>query len=253
VRYRGFGRAVARVNNPQSIFQQAHGTDDGVRAAVRDVHAPSPRTAADCENAALALMDDAAPIVWSGEYATWSDFLPGNASDIFPGDQLKVNVPSRSLPFQAIVSEVQIELRDLADDHSIYKIVFEDSRVGSLAFTFQQGHAAPPVNLTEMTVAEVGSKFLSALKSAEVTAVTSTTTTIDAGTAPPGGGGIEVRWSDAGWGAGNDRNLVGRFSTRSFTVPRLDRTQSYYLRQYDNSAPPKYSRYTAALHVDYPL
>src|SRR3989475_13164670 len=49
VRYRGYGRAVARVNNRQSIFQQMHGTDDGVRAAVRDVHAPSPRTAADCE------------------------------------------------------------------------------------------------------------------------------------------------------------------------------------------------------------
>jgi len=253
VRYRGFGRAVARVNNPQSIFQQAHGTDDGVRAAVRDVHAPSPRTASDCENAALALLDGAAPIVWSGEYTIWSDFLPGNASDIFPGDRLDVNIPSRSSPFEAIVSEVQIELRHLADDHSMYKLVFEDNRAAALAFAFQQSNAAPPMNLTEMTVAEVGSKFLSALKSAEVTAVTSTTTTIDAGTAPPSGGGIEVRWSDAGWGAGNDRNLVGRFSTRSFTVPRLDRTQSYYLRQYDNSTPPKYSRYTTALHVDYPL
>jgi hypothetical protein len=57
VRYRGFGRAVARVNNPQSIAHQSHGTDDGVRAAVRDVQSPSPRTAADCENAALALLD----------------------------------------------------------------------------------------------------------------------------------------------------------------------------------------------------
>ena len=164
-----------------------------------------------------------------------------------------MNVPSRSSPFEAIVSEVQIVLQDLADDHSMYKIMFEDNRADALAFAFQQSSAAPPVNLTVMAVAEVGSKFLPALKSAEVTAVTSTTITIDAGTAPPSGGGIEVRWSDAGWGAGNDRNLVGRFSTRNFTVPRLDRTQSYYLRQYDNSAPPKYSRYTTALHVDYPL
>src|SRR5437879_1285416 len=145
VRYRGFGRAVARVNNPQSIFQQAHGTDDGVRAAVRDVHAPSPRTASDCENAALALLDGAAPIVWSGEYTIWSDFLPGNASDIFPGDRLDVNIPSRSSPFEAIVSEVQIELRHLADDHSMYKLVFEDNRAAALAFAFQQSNAAPPV------------------------------------------------------------------------------------------------------------
>ena len=63
----------------------------------------------------------------------------------------------------------------------------------------------------------------------------------------------EVRWSDTGWGQNNDRNLVGRFSTQSFTVPRLARVQNYYLQQYDASSPPKYSRYTSALHLDYPL
>src|SRR5437879_13909883 len=115
----------------------------------------------------------------------------------------------------------------------MYNLVFEDKRAAALAFAFQQSNAAPPMNLTEMTVAEVGSKFLPALKSAEVTAVTSTTITIDAGTAPPSGGGIEVRWSDAGWAPGNDRNLVGSFSTQNFTVPRLDRTQRYYHSQYD--------------------
>jgi hypothetical protein len=63
----------------------------------------------------------------------------------------------------------------------------------------------------------------------------------------------EVRWSDSGWGPGNDRNLVGRFTTRTFTIPMLSRVQGCYLRQYDASTPPKYSRYTTALHVDYPL
>jgi hypothetical protein len=29
--------------------------------------------------------------------------------------------------------------------------------------------------------------------------------------------------------------------------------QNYFLRLYDNSAPQRYSRYAAALHVDYPL
>jgi hypothetical protein len=64
----------------------------------------------------------------------------------------------------------------------------------------------------------------------------------------------EVRWSDAGWGAGNDRNLVGRFATQTFVIPRLSKVQNCYLRQYDASVPPKYSRYTAALHLgNYPL
>ena len=43
------------------------------------------------------------------------------------------------------------------------------------------------------------------------------------------------------------------FTGRSFTLPRLARIQDYYLRQYDASSPPKYSRYSTALHVDYPL
>jgi len=65
--------------------------------------------------------------------------------------------------------------------------------------------------------------------------------------------GPEVRRSNAGWGPGNDRNLVGRFATQAFTIPRLSEVQDCYLQQYDNSMPPKYSRYSAALHVDYPL
>jgi hypothetical protein len=63
----------------------------------------------------------------------------------------------------------------------------------------------------------------------------------------------EVRWSDVGWGSGNDRNLVGRFTSQTFTVPRLSRVQTVYLRQFDSSMPPKSSRFTTALHLDYPL
>jgi hypothetical protein len=63
----------------------------------------------------------------------------------------------------------------------------------------------------------------------------------------------EVRAHDYGWGAANDRNLPGRFGTQAFTLPGFVRTQNYFLRFYDASSPPRYSRYTAALHVDYPL
>jgi hypothetical protein len=64
---------------------------------------------------------------------------------------------------------------------------------------------------------------------------------------------LEIRIHDYGWGPANDRNLLGRFSTQTFTLARLARTQNYFLRLYDNSSPAKYSRYAAALHVDYPL
>jgi hypothetical protein len=74
----------------------------------------------------------------------------------------------------------------------------------------------------------------------------------------PGPGDIkiynsEVRENDYGWGQANDRNLLGRFNTQTFSLARLAETQNYFLRLYDSSSPPKYSRYSAALHVDYPL
>jgi len=83
--------------------------------------------------------------------------------------------------------------------------------------------------------------------------VTSTTVQVDVEMAPGSNFGIEVRIHDFGFGTANDRNLLGRFTTQTFSLPRLARTQNYFLRLYDSSSPPRYSRYAAALHVDYPL
>jgi hypothetical protein len=63
----------------------------------------------------------------------------------------------------------------------------------------------------------------------------------------------EVRYSDEGWGAGYNGNLAGRFTSSSFTLTRYARAQDYYLRSYDANVPPRYSRYSTKLHVDYPL
>jgi hypothetical protein len=98
-----------------------------------------------------------------------------------------------------------------------------------------------------------GNIYLADLVNAEVTNVTSTTVTMDAGITPGAGGGIEVRYSDAGWGPDNNRNLVGRFTSSTFTLTRYARAQDYFLRSYDGSVPAKYSRYSTGLHVDYPL
>jgi hypothetical protein len=122
-----------------------------------------------------------------------------------------------------------------------------------LAFEFETTKATISLFVTQLTNVQVGTTYVADLPTAQITEVSSTTVTVNAGIAPVSGGGIEVRWSDAGWGPGNDRNLVGRFTTQTFTIPRLSRVQDCYLRQYDGSVPPKYSRYSAALHVDYPL
>ena len=253
VRYRGQGRALAEVTNPASIAAQKRGLDDGVHGAVRHIKLPPARTAADCENAALAIFDDSTACGWKGVYETWSDFLPGNAGDIFPGDGLSVNVPSRGAGFAATVREVEITLSDLPDDRGVYKITFANDAAEPLAFAFGGATTASLPEVTAITNNQVNANVLPDLTAAEVTQVTSTTLSIDAGVTPPPGGGLECRGSDAGWGSGSDSNLIGRYSVQTFTVPRLARVQDCYLRQYDGSTPPKYSRYSCALHVDYPL
>jgi len=252
VSYRGQGHAMARVINSASIAAHRRGGDDGVRGSVREIGLPVPRTSADCETAALALLDDAGQ-GWAGEYQAWSQFLPGGAADIFPGDGLAVNVPSRMAAFAAIVREVDVEMADIAGENSRYTLRFVDAGDPSLDFAFATALMKQTEVLTPIDVTEVGNSYLADLTDAEVTNVTSTTVTIDAGFTPPAGSGIEVRYSDEGWGAGYNGNLVGRFTSSSFTLTRYARAQTYFLRSYDGSRPPKYSRYSAALHVDYPL
>jgi hypothetical protein len=247
------GRAMARVTNPASITAQQRGIDNGLRSAVRHLKSPAARTTADCENAALALLSDGATSGWTGKYETWSDFLPGGAQDIFPGDALAVNVPSRSAIFQAIVREVEIAFQDLYGEHNFYKIKFADDAAKPLSLEMEIAMVATPLAINPITNAQVGSTVLDDLTSAQITTVASTTASIDAGISPPIGGGIEVRWSDAGWGQFNDENLAERFTTQAFTLPRLTKVEDYFLRQFDASVPPKYSRHSTALHVDYPF
>jgi hypothetical protein len=251
VSYRGEGHAAARIINSASIAAHQQGGDDGVRGSVREADLPLPRTSADCETAALALLDDAGQ-GWSGEYRAWSQFLPGGAADIFPGDGLAVSVESRAAVFAAIVREVDVEIPDIAGENSRYTLRFVDAGDPSLDFAFITALVKQTQVLTPIDVSMVGNVYLPDLTDAEVTDVGSTTMTVDVGFTPVAGGGIEVRFSDAGWGVGYNGNLAGRFTSSSFTLPRFTRGQTYFLRSYDGNVPPRYSRYSAALHVDYP-
>jgi hypothetical protein len=252
VSYRGQSHAAARVIDSGSILAHSRGGDDGVRGSIREIGMPLPRTSQDCETAALALMDDAGQ-GWAGEYKTWTQTLPGGAIDIFPGDGLAIDIPSRAASFTSIVREVDMTISDLAGENSRYILRFVDVGDPSLDFAFVTALVKQRQVLNPIDVSLIGNAYISDLTKADFTNVTSTTVTIDAGTAPIPGGGIEVRYTDLGWGADNNRNLIGRFTTSSFSLTRYARAQSYFLRSYDNSVPAKYSRYSAVLHVDYPL
>jgi hypothetical protein len=186
------------------------------------------------------------------EYSVWSDFLAGNAEDIFPGDALNVAVPSRGASFPAIVSVVEITMQYVEGEHLSYKITSSNDAAKAVAFEFESSKAATPF-VNQLTEAEVGTTYFPDLTAAAITQVSSTAVTVNAGVAPISGGGIEVRWSDTGWGPENERNLVGPICQPDFLHTTTIASTTCYLQQYDASVPPKYSRNTAALHVDCPL
>ena len=249
--YRSSGRAMARVGDSSSIAQHASGGDGGRRTLVRHLQRPLAATSIDCENAASAVLDDASQPAWSGEYQAISDWL--GAQDVMPGDAVQVAAPSRGATFDAIVREVDLEVLSLRDDRSQYTIKFANEAAQPLAYELDNMEL-PTSNLAVFELNTPSTTLFTApLTNAQVTNVIASELTIDAGLAPPSGGGIEVRRSDGGWGPSDSGNLAGRFTTQTFTLPRLSRVQGYYLRQYDGSTPRKYSRYSMLLHVDYPL
>ncbi|HUS19119.1 MAG TPA: hypothetical protein VMZ25_05680 [Terriglobales bacterium] len=248
-RYRATGRAIARLIDAASIAGLATPNDNGRRTAIVRIVEPAARNSADCTVAAEAILEDATQPAWQGTYECWSDFLPsGIASDPLPGESVSVISPSRDADFTATIREVEIQVRDLAEDRSIYKLKFANDAAAPLAFEAEKGILREPL---ENVVA--AAENLADLPNAEITGITSTTITVDCGVAPPVGGGVEVRRTDFAWSAETDRNLIGRFTTQVFTLPRLARIQTYCIRQFDTATPHRYSRNATALHVDYPF
>ncbi len=248
-RYRATGRAMARTIDTASVAAHAGLNDDGVRMAIVRIVEPAARNSLDCEVAAGALLEDTTQPAWQGSYECWSDFLPsGPASDPLPGEGVAVVAPSRGANFTATIHNVEIDVHDLREDRSVYRLKFANDPAESLSFEFEKGIVREPLeNIVP------GAVYLADMPDAEITAITSTTISVDCGSAPPAGGGVEVRRTDFAWGAENDRNLIGRFSTQTFTLPRLARIQTYCLRPFDGSFDRKYSRNSTALHVDYPF
>jgi hypothetical protein len=74
-----------------------------------------------------------------------------------------------------------------------------------------------------------------------------------AGMTVPSGGGFEVRRRDWSFGPGTDSDLVLRSPVSNFIIPREAAMEQYYVRMYDGSMPPNYSRFSSAIFVNVPL
>ena len=69
----------------------------------------------------------------------------------------------------------------------------------------------------------------------------------------PSGGGFEVRRRDWDFGPGVDQDLVLRSPVGSFSIPRAAQVEQYYIRMYDGSNPPLYSRFSSAVFTNVPV
>jgi len=79
---------------------------------------------------------------------------------------------------------------------------------------------------------------------------------VDAGLVPPVGGGFEVRRRDGGFGVGtatsSSGDLVLRSPVRDFSIPVSALEERFFVRMYDASVPPLYSRFSAAISTHLP-
>jgi hypothetical protein len=94
---------------------------------------------------------------------------------------------------------------------------------------------------------------LANLQQLSVVHATTTALEVDAGTDPPAGGGFEVRLRDWNFGPGANQDLVLRSPVRSFSIPRSAQLERYYVRMFDGTNPPLYSRLSSAVFTNLPV
>lgn len=249
VSYRIPRRSVARLASSASIAAESqNGTLPGTACWMGTVTSPPPRSSADCENAASAILSLATSraAAWTGKYTLWN---AEQQSDIWPGDVLAVASPSAGVTANLVVRTVEIDLAASVPERVKYTVGFANEWADDLAIKTsatvpadtwlpQQPESAPP---------------LANLNTLAISSVTATAIGIAAGVTPPAGGGFEVRRRDWAFTPGPGPDLVLRSPVPNFTIPRSAATEQYYIRMYDGSTPPNYSRFSTAVFVNLPF
>lgn len=254
------GHSISRIQDPVSIAREAAIVgDDGKRTAVVSDMSPLPRTSYECDYAAQAYIADREAVQYSGDYSVESYFA--NPLNDYPrsGRFFNVTSPDRGLSGQQLLTRtVSIKVLELHDEILQYDISFgQDLFLEKLLKRFlpvnpsntltpQETAVAPnPQNLP--VAGTIFTTYLDNLEDAKLVFINGTKVTVDLG-APPVTG-VEVRRSDTGWGQ-NQINVIGRFATQTFDLPRTLLDQTWYLRMVNGA---QTSRFTRAFRVNYPM
>jgi len=245
VTYRVQERAVGRLQNTASVAAEAAGGMPGTAQWLGSVLKPEARSSVDCENAALAVLSFAT----SRAAAAAGTYVAVNPANVWPGDVLAITSGGQTM--SVVVRRVEIVDGMTRPEVLTYSMAFANDWAESLGLTLSETIAANA--LLPQTALNVPGNVLANLQQLQVVSATGTALQVDAGTAPPVGGGFEVRRRDGDFGPGVDQDLVLRSPVRSFSIPREGQVEHYYVRMYDGSTPPVYSRFSSAVFTDLPV
>jgi len=243
--YRTRDRAVARLEDAASVAAEAAGGMPGTARWLGKVLKPLARSSVDCESAAEAILSFAS----SRAAALAGEYIAINPADVWPGDVLSITANGQVM--NVVVRKVTLVDGNAVPELLTYRIAFANDWADSLSMTLSEV-IAPDAFLPTSALVSPGA-VLANLQQLTVTSATTTTLTLDAGTAPPVGGGFEVRLRDWEFGPAVDQNLVLRSSARSFSIPRSAQVERYFVRMYDASTPPLYSRLSSAVFTNLPV
>ena len=249
VTYRTSGRSVARLVNANSNTGESDGgLLPGTACWIGTVTIPPPRSSADCENAASAILAVSAnrAAAWCGMYTDWNAARQG---DVWPGDVVVVASESAGVSANLVVREVQIDLSCGAPNLTRYSIGFGNDWADEIAIRTTSSIPGDVLLPQEPELATP----LANLNSLSVSSMTGSAIQISAGASAPQGGGFEVRRRDGSFGPGPGTDLVLRSPVSNFTIPRETAMERFYIRMYDGAAPPNYSRFSTALFVNLPV
>jgi hypothetical protein len=249
VTYRGQQRAVARMEDPASVAAEAAGGVPGTAQWLGKVLKPVARSSMDCESAAMAVLSFSA----SRAAAVAGTYDAVNPEDVWPGDVLAVTSSGQTM--SVVVRRVEIVDGMGVPEVLTYRMAFANDWAEGLGLTLSETIAADAL-LPQTALSSdspLGSSVLANLQQLQVVSATGTALQVDAGVAPPAGGGFEVRRRDGDFGPGVDQDLVLRSPVRSFSIPREGQVEHYYVRMYDWSTPPLYSRFSSGVFTDLPV
>jgi hypothetical protein len=183
--------------------------------------------------------------------------------DVFPGDV--VMRPDAGMATAWLVRRVVVTGTAASPECLKYEAALENDWARGLAAAGSDGVSAAleleegvAVDAVVPVVATMGPvAVLADLTGLTVTSESGTSMQVDAGADAPAGGGFEVRRNDWTFGFASegtaDPELVLRSPVRSFSIPRTAVGERFYVRMYDASAVPVYSRWSSVVILRTPL